>query len=70
MLDLILRNARLPDGGEAVDIAVKDGRIAELRPGLEGQAVETVDAGGHLVTAPFVDSHFHMDATLPTACRG
>ncbi len=64
MLDLILRNARLPDGGEAVDIAVKDARIAELRPQIEGQAAEELDAGGHLVTAPFVDSHFHMDATL------
>ena len=64
MLDLILRNARLPDGGDPVDVAVKDGRIAELRPGIEGPAAETLDAGGHLVTPPFVDSHFHMDSTL------
>ncbi|MDJ0946153.1 MAG: amidohydrolase family protein [Kiloniellales bacterium] len=64
MLDLILRDARLPDGGEAVDIAVKDGRIAEVGPQIGGQAAEEIDAGGHLVTAPFVDSHFHMDATL------
>ena len=64
MLDLILRNARLPDGGDPVDVAVKDGRIAELRPGIEGPAAEALDAGGHLVTPPFVDSHFHMDSTL------
>lgn len=64
MLDLILRNARLPDGGDPVDVAVKDGRIAELRPEIDGQAAETLDAGGHLVTPPFVDSHFHMDSTL------
>ena len=38
MLDLILRNARLPDGGDPVDVAVKDGRIAELRPEIDGQA--------------------------------
>ena len=63
MLDLIVRNARLPDG-DLADIAIQEGRIAELRPDLEGQAVETLDAGGHLVTPPFVDSHFHMDATL------
>ncbi len=64
MLDLILRDARLPDGGEPVDISVKDGRIVEIRPGIKEQALEEIDAGGHLVTAPFVDSHFHMDATL------
>ncbi|MEQ8357048.1 MAG: amidohydrolase family protein [Kiloniellaceae bacterium] len=64
MLDLILRNATLPSGDTGQDIAVKDGRIAELRPNIEGEARETIDAGGYLVTPPFVDSHFHMDATL------
>jgi len=64
MLDLILRRAVLPSGGEPVDIAVKDGRIAEARPNLQASAAEEIDAGGRLVTAPFVDSHFHMDSTL------
>ncbi len=64
MLDLILRNATLPSGATGQDIAVKDGRIAEVSPKIEGEAAETIDAGGHLVTPPFVDSHFHMDATL------
>ena len=64
MLDLIIRNATLADGRSGVDIAVKDGRIAELAPAIEADAVETIDAAGHLVTPPFVDSHFHMDATL------
>ncbi len=63
MLDLLLRNAVTPDG-EPVDIACQDGRIVEVGPNLQGDAAETVDAGGHLVTPPFVDSHFHMDATL------
>ncbi len=64
MLDLILRNATLADGREAVDIAVLDGRIAEVAPAIEAAAHEEIDAAGHLVTPPFVDSHFHMDATL------
>jgi cytosine deaminase len=50
MLDLIIRNANLPDGRTGIDIAVADGRIT--------------DAGGRLVTPPFVDSHFHLDSTL------
>lgn len=64
MLDLILRRCSLPTGGDPVDIAVKDGRIAEVRPELQAGAREEIDAAGQLVTPPFVDSHFHMDSTL------
>jgi cytosine deaminase len=64
MLDLIVRNATLPSGATGRDIAVKDGRIVELRPNIAGEAAQAIDAGGHLVSPPFVDSHFHMDATL------
>jgi len=63
MLDLILRDAVTADGAR-VDIACKDGRIAEIGPNVEGEAKQTIEAGGYLVTPPFIDSHFHMDATL------
>ena len=63
-LDLILKRANLPDGRSGVDIGIEDGRIVELRPQLDAAAKETVDCSGRLVTPPFVDSHFHMDATL------
>ena len=63
-LDLILKRASLPDGRSGIDIGVKDGRIVELRPELDAEANETLDCAGRLVTTPFVDSHFHMDATL------
>ncbi|PTW62635.1 cytosine deaminase [Breoghania corrubedonensis] len=64
MFDLLIRNANLPDGREGVDIAVKDGRIAAIERAIEGQAGEIIEAGGRLVSPPFVDPHFHMDATL------
>jgi cytosine/creatinine deaminase len=64
MLDLLIRNANLVDGRTGIDIAVQDGRIAEIAPRIAGSAQETLDAGGQLLTAPFVDAHFHMDATL------
>ena len=64
MLDLIIRNATLPSGESGRDVAVKDGRIAEVAPNIEAEATHEIDAGGHLATPPFVDSHFHMDATL------
>ena len=64
MLELIIRNATLADGRRGIDIAIKDGKIAEVAPAIEAAAGETIDAAGRLVTPPFVDSHFHMDATL------
>jgi len=63
-LDLILKRANLPDGRSGVDIGIEDGRIVELRPQLDAEATEAIDCSGRLVTPPFVDSHFHMDATL------
>jgi cytosine deaminase len=64
MLDLLITNATLPDGRGGMAVAVQDGRIAEVAPGLQAPARETVDAGGYLLSPPFCDPHFHMDATL------
>ncbi|WP_406856722.1 amidohydrolase family protein [Alsobacter sp. KACC 23698] len=61
--DLIVRNAVLPDG-RRLDIGVRGGRIAALEPSLQGEAGAELDARGQLVSPPFVDCHFHMDATL------
>ncbi|GGB93231.1 amidohydrolase family protein [Pseudoduganella buxea] len=63
-MDAVIRNATLPDGRTGIDIAVEGGRIAAVGPALPVQAGRTIDAGGDLVTPPFVDAHFHMDATL------
>lgn len=64
MLDLLITHATLPDGRQNMSIAVQGGRIAEVTEGLQAPAHETVDAGGLLVSPPFVDAHFHMDSTL------
>jgi len=63
MFDLIVRNATLPDGRQ-LDIGIRDGKIAALERGLGGDAGRAIDAQGLLVSPPFVDIHFHMDATL------
>ncbi|MCL5777235.1 amidohydrolase family protein [Limibaculum sp. FT325] len=62
--DLIVRNATLPDGRTGQDIACTAGRIAAIEPRIEAQAAREIEAGGQLVSPPFVDCHFHMDATL------
>jgi cytosine deaminase len=62
--DLIVRDATLPDGRKGQDVAVSGGRIGAIGPKLDAKARETVEARGYLLSPPFVDCHFHMDATL------
>lgn len=64
MTDLLLRNARLLDREGFVDIAAEDGRFTRIGPGLDLDAGRTIDCEGRLVTAPLVDCHLHLDASL------
>jgi cytosine deaminase len=62
---LLIRDATLPDGRLAQDLLLQDGRIAAIGPALAApDDAEVLDAGGWLLSPPFVDAHFHMDATL------
>lgn len=63
-LDLLVKNANLPDGRSGVDIACSNGFIEAVEGGIDTDAGEIIDAAGRLVSPPFIDSHFHMDATL------
>src|SRR5260370_34310086 len=63
-MDLIIRRAALGSSRELVDIGIEGGRFAAIEPRLAATAPEEIDAAGSLVTAPFVDAHFHMDTTL------
>lgn len=62
MFDLIVKGGSLPDGTQA-DIGINGDRIAAVGR-LDGEARDVIDATGDLVSPPFVDPHFHMDATL------
>jgi cytosine/creatinine deaminase len=64
MFDLKIINASLPDGRRGIGIGIAQGRIMAIEAGLGGEAGRTLDAGGLLVSPPFIDCHFHMDATL------
>ena len=64
-LSMLIQNATLPDGRTGIDLLVRDGRIAALAPNLPvPEGVQVVEAAGQLLSPPFVDAHFHMDATL------
>jgi cytosine/creatinine deaminase len=66
--DMLIRNATLTDGRSGIDVLVREGRIAALGTNLPlspgAEQGEVIDAQGQLLSAPFVDAHFHMDATL------
>lgn len=68
--DFILRNARIAGrSGEPVDIAIKDGRIANIAPAITDDA-PSEDAGGRLVVPGFVDTHIHLDKScILDRCR-
>ena len=61
--DLLLKGGVLPDG-TASDIGISGDTIAAIEPGIAAEAGETIDISGNLVSPPFIDPHFHMDATL------
>ena len=59
MTALLLRGARTPEG-DAVDLLVRDGVIAERGVGLTSTGAEIVDADGLLVLPGLVDLHTHL----------
>tara|TARA_B100000767_G_scaffold217851_1_gene205624 strand:- start:16962 stop:18239 length:1278 start_codon:yes stop_codon:yes gene_type:complete len=63
MFDLIVKGGALPNG-RVVDIGIKGDRITAIDQLAFAEAGEVIDATGDLVSPPFVDPHFHMDATL------
>lgn len=68
-MDLIIRNVTLYDGSGAepkkgVDVAVKDGKIAEIGSGLGARGREEVDGGGLALMPGIIDSHTHYDAQI------
>ncbi len=63
-MEFLLKNATLPDGRSNMDIACKGGLIVAVERGIDAEAKTVIDAAGQLVAPPFVDPHFHMDATL------
>lgn len=63
-MDLILRRANLPDGRKGIDIGIQGDRIVALESNLQATTPQEIDVSNRLVSPPFVDAHFHMDATL------
>ena len=62
---LLITHATLPDGRTSQRLLVDNGRFQAIAPDLPvPEGAEVLDAQGWLLSPPFVDAHFHMDATL------
>ena len=60
-MDLIVRNARLPDAPErTVDLGIEGGRFIAIEPTLMAEGAE-LDVGGRLVSPGFIETHLHLD---------
>ncbi len=66
--DLLVRGGTLVDGTGApavrADVRVREGRIAQIGPGLGPDGEPVIDAGGAYVTPGFVESHSHFDGSM------
>ena len=64
MADLLVKNCLISKNKDPQDILIKGGIIKDIASKITADNIPIIDADFHFVTPPFVDSHFHMDATL------
>jgi dihydroorotase len=61
---LLLKGGRIVDPvnkrDEMADLLIADGRVAEVKPGIEAGEAEVIDCAGKLVCPGFLDIHVHL----------
>lgn len=72
---LLLRNAVIIDGTGAPpipgqDILIRDGKIAEIGPGIELNGVTVLDVSGQTVLPGLIDGHTHTQSVPGSELRG
>ena len=66
--DVVIKGGTLVDGTRVpkykADVAIKDGRIAQIGGVQSSDADQVLDAGGLIIAPGFVDLHTHYDAQI------
>ena len=61
MYDILIKNAQLRRKAGLWNIAIEKGVIQKItKQPIRGKAGKVIDAGGNLVTEPFVNTHLHL----------
>jgi cytosine/creatinine deaminase len=68
--DLVVRACRLEGDPAVVDIAIRNGRVAEIRPEIPQDGERELDAEGRLASPAFVQPHIHLDKVGLAAAVG
>lgn len=63
-MDLLIRNARTSDDQPLTDIGISDGKFVALAKEIQGQAAQTIDAGGRAVIPGLIEPHLHLDKAM------
>ena len=59
---MLITNAKLRGQKDLVNILIKDNKIAKIGAEVTSEAEEEIiDARGNMVSAPYVDTHCHLD---------
>jgi cytosine deaminase len=64
MYDLLIRQVKVVGYEEPVDVAIKDGLIAEIKGNIRDKASEEIKAQGMFLSPGFVDAHTHLEKAL------
>ena len=64
IMNLIIRNARVRNQKEAVDIAIAGEKISAVAANLPSSAPNEIDAGGNLILPGMFNLHYHADKCL------
>jgi cytosine/creatinine deaminase len=60
---MLIKNARLRNSEETVEILIKDGIISKIAKEINVEDEDVIDAKGGIVLPPFVEPHIHLDTT-------
>lgn len=61
---MLIKNAKLRDRDELVDILIVDGKFHKIEKNIEAGSEEVIDIKGNMLMEPFVEPHIHLDTTM------